>query len=194
MVNRRASSACVIGRSRSPAGGSSLVGLCPALQVGQIGRKCMSDFSDPRHARLVEWLATPPKMREPRTQAGIAEELGVAPRTIRDWSARDDVRRAWKKQADEVVGDPSKVQEVLEQLRIVALDPTHRQFAQAVKTYLEAVDAIKPPENKLEVKMTREDLKDFSDDELDARIAALMAEQEAVARAHTVLDAPAGLA
>lgn len=153
----------------------------------------MSDLQDPRHARLVEWLVTPPSVRVPSTQAGIAEELGVAPRTIRDWQQRDDVRRVWKKQADEVVGDPSKVQEVLETLRQQALDPTHRQYAQCVKTYLEAVDAIKPPDNKLEVKLSKDDLAKFTDDELDARIAAAMADLEMAQRAHSVLDDHAGL-
>jgi predicted transcriptional regulator len=147
----------------------------------------MEALQDPRHIRLVEWLVTPPSVREPQTQAGIAKELGVAPRTIRDWQQRDDVRRAWKKEADELVGDPSKVQEVLETLRQQALDPTHRQYAQCVKTYLEAVDAIKPPDNKLELKLSKDELRNFTDDELDARIAAAMADLEMAQRAHQVI-------
>lgn len=152
----------------------------------------MEVLQDPRHERLVEWLTTPDAARKefgwPTTQVGIAEELGVSPRTIRSWMDRDDVRRCWADRAEKVVGDPSKVQEVLEQLRTVALDPSHRQYAQAVKTYLEAVDAIKPPETKVAVKLSKDELQQWTDEALDAQIAALVAEQLAVQEAHKVLD------
>lgn len=157
---------------------------------GQFGHWSM-ELADPRHERLVEWLASTDDMRKqvgwPTTQTGIADELGVAPRTIRDWMARDDVRRAWNDRAQDVIGDPSKVQEVLEQLRRVALDPEHRQYAQSVKTYLEAVKAIQPPEQKTEVKLSMSEIANFTDEELDAKIAAQLAEMEAVKAAHQIL-------
>lgn len=136
-------------------------------------------LSDPRHVKLVEWLTTPPAERVPSTQAGIAQKLGVSPRTIRDWQARDDVRRAWSKTAEAVVGDPSKVQEVLETLRETALDATHRQHTQAAKLYLEAVDAIKPPDKAIEVRLTTEELGRWTDEKLEAAIAEEMARQRA---------------
>jgi predicted transcriptional regulator len=133
---------------------------------------------DPKHQRLVEWLTTPPAERAPKTQAGIAEELGVAPRTIRGWMARDDVRRAWAKHAEQIVGDPGKVQEVLETLRRTALDPSHRQHTQAAKLYLEAVDAIKPPE-KNTIVLREKDLSDFTDEELEKAIVERWSEVSA---------------
>jgi hypothetical protein len=148
----------------------------------------MEPLSDVRHEAYLQWLTTPPKERVPNSKNKYAEQIGVHPRTLRDWEAREEFRRAWAKRAEEVIGDPGKVQEVLEVLRQQALDPTHRQYAQAAKLYLEAVEAIKPPDKKVELKIDRDALKDFTDDELDARIAALMAEQQSVARAHTVLD------
>ena len=149
------------------------------------------ELADPRHERLVEWLASTDDIRKaegwPTTQVGIAEELGVSPRTVRDWMAKEEVRRAWNERAQEIIGDPSKVSEVLENLRLVALDPTHRQYAQAVKTYLEAVKAIQPPETNVNVKLSRDEIAGFMDDELDEKIAALLAEQEAVKSAHQIL-------
>lgn len=136
-------------------------------------------LNDPRHVQLVEWLVTPPSERTPSTQSAFAETVGVSPRTIRDWMARDDVRRAWTKRSNEVVGDPSNIQEVLEEMRAVALDRTDRKQVQAAKLYLEAVDAIKPPDRSVEVKVTSDLLSTLSDEELEARIAETMAMRKA---------------
>ena len=126
---------------------------------------------EPNHRRLVHWLCTPPKERDPKTQEGIAKKLGVSPRTIRSWMARDDVRRAWAKMSDDIIGDPGKVAEVLEALRATALDPSHRQYTQAAKLYLEAVDAIKPPDKGVEVRLTTTQITEMSDEKLDAMVA-----------------------
>jgi predicted transcriptional regulator len=132
----------------------------------------LEDFlPEPNHRRLVFWLCTPPKDRVPSTQQGIADELGVSPRTIRTWMVRDDVRRAWAKMSDDIIGDPGKVSEVLEALRSTALDPSHRQFTQAAKLYLEAVDAIKPPDKAVEIRLSMEQISEMSDDKLDAMVA-----------------------
>jgi hypothetical protein len=150
-----------------------------------LGQKCfigmdLEEFlPDAKHRRLVEWLTTPPKERVPNSQRKLAEELGVAPRTIRSWQARDDVRRAWSKMSEHIVGDPSKVQEVLETLRQTAIDPSHRQFTQSAKLYLEAVDAIKPPDRSVEVNLSSEAISALSDDKLEAVIAEQVAMQRA---------------
>ena len=140
---------------------------------------------EPNHRRLVYWLCTAPADRVPKTQQGIADELGVSPRTIRSWMVRDDVRRAWSKMSDDIIGDPGKVAEVLEALRATALDPSHRQFTQSAKLYLEAVDAIKPPDRGVEVKLTTTQISEMSDDKLDA----LVAEEIARIKAREVLAA-----
>lgn len=136
------------------------------------------ELSDPRHKRLVQWLCQLPQDRDPKTQVALGEELGVSSRTIRDWMARDDVRRAWKDQAEKIVGDPTNVQEVLEGLRQVALDRTHRQYVQSAKLYLEAVKAIEPPEKKVAVKISHEELAEWTDDDLDIAIAKAIAESQ----------------
>ena len=138
---------------------------------------------DAKHRRLVEWLTTPPKERMPNSQRKLAEELGVSPRTIRHWQTRDDIRRAWTKMSEHIVGDPSKVQEVLETLRQAAIDPEHRQFTQSAKLYLEAVDAIKPPDRSVELNLSSEAISAFSDE----RLEAVIAEQVAIQRAQETL-------
>lgn len=146
-------------------------------------------LGDHRHVQLVEWLTTPPAARVeqglPTTQAAFAESVGVSPRTIRGWQQRDDVRRAWAKQADLVVGDPANVQEVLEEMRALALDRQNGKQVQAAKLYLEAVDAIKPKEQQVEVKLSTEQIQSMSDEELDRKIA----EQMAIMNAEAALNA-----
>jgi hypothetical protein len=159
----------------------------------------MSDFEhfeDARKERLLQWLVTPPSQREPATQVELAAELGVAPRTLRDWRANVQFRAVWEQQAKRVIGDPSNVQEVLEEMRQLALlrevpkgvDREGNQvFGQntqqvaAAKLYLTATDAIRPPEADAAAKKAAE----MSDAELQAMIAQqgqkMLSERQAAA-------------
>ena len=104
----------------------------------------------------------------------FAESMGVSPRTVRDWMARDDVRRVWKKRADEIVGDPQKVADVIEEMRQLALDRTQGKQVQAAKLYLDAVDAITPKEREAGASDPGA-IEQLTDEQLDARIAEAMA-------------------
>ena len=68
-------------------------------------------------------------------------------------------------------------------MRQTAIDPSHRQFTQSAKLYLEAVDAIKPPDRSVEVNLSAEAISALSDDKLEAVIA----EQVAMHRAQESL-------
>lgn len=151
-------------------------------------------FEDARKERLLQWLVTPPSERVPATQVELAEEIGVTPRTLRDWRANAQFRGVWEQQAKRVIGDPSNVQEVLEEMRKLALIRSiekgvdkdgqqlygqNTQQVQAAKLYLAAVDAIRPPEADAAAKKAAE----MSDAELEALIAEqgqkLLAERKA---------------
>lgn len=125
-------------------------------------------FDDARKLRLLEWLVTAPSERSPATKQGLADELGVAPRTLREWQARDDFHREWEKRAKEVAGDPERTQRVLDSLFRAATDPEARDRVQASKAYLEAVGAIKPP---AVVERSVSTVAGLSDAELHALIA-----------------------
>lgn len=128
-------------------------------------------LEDARHIRYVEWLCQLPDMRQPQTAKELAEELGVAYRTLMSWRHRADVRRAWDKFSREIVGDPTKVQEVLEEMRQVALERGAKQQVQAAKVYLDRVDGLRPPDREVE---DGPRLQDMSDDELFAAITERM--------------------
>ena len=128
---------------------------------------------DPKHRVLLDWLTTVPSERSPSTKCALAEQLGVTDRTLQRWQRSEVFRRAWEKTANDVVGSPENKQEVIEMMRRLALDEENGKQVQAAKLYLDAVDAIKPPQ--VDVTVSRKDLAEFTDDELMEKIAERMA-------------------
>ena len=122
---------------------------------------------DPRKQRLMKWLITPRSERQPPTQNGLADDLGVHSRSVRMWMSRPDFRADWDREARNVIGSPERVQEVLNTLFRAATDPHNRHAVAAAKLYLEATNSIKPP--AIEVKARKPS--ELSDDELDALLA-----------------------
>lgn len=128
----------------------------------------MEELSDPRHVRLLEWLTTAPSERVPATKSGLADELGVSARTLRHWQAQEGFVRVWERRVREVAGTPERTQLVLDTLFAAATDSSNRSQVQAAKLFLEAIDAIRPPEVQVSVRRVASEL---SDAELDLLLA-----------------------
>lgn len=122
---------------------------------------------DYRKARLLEWLTTPPRERQPQTVEALATELGVDRRSLSNWRRQPEFREAWEAAAREVVGSPERTQQVLDTLFRAAIDATNKQQVTAARLYLEATDAIKP--KPIEVRVAKPS--DLTDDELDALLS-----------------------
>ena len=138
----------------------------------------MATLDDPRQQRVLEWLVTPPGLRDPKTKTALAAEFDVSHRTLNGWIKTKRFQEAWEEASRDVVGGLDKVQEVLEEMRTQALDNTNRNQVSAAKLYLDAVGAIKPPEKKVSISLTREELAEFSDEQLDQMIAQTVAQME----------------
>jgi hypothetical protein len=129
---------------------------------------------DERKLRLLEWLLCLPSERKPPTKAGIAEELGVAPKTLRDWQGDAGFRAEWRKRAVEVAGPPERTQLVLETLFQAATDQ-EAPNVKAAEAWLRATASLAP---QVETKADKEyALRDMSLEELQA-LAALAARDE----------------
>jgi len=115
----------------------------------------------------MQWLTTPKSEREPPTQAKLADELGVHIRSIRDWMNDPVFREAWDREAKAVVGDPDRIQSVLDTLYRAAIDPDNKTQVQAAKLYLEATNSIKPPA----IEVTFAKPAELSDEQLDELLA-----------------------
>jgi hypothetical protein len=99
---------------------------------------------DPRKQRLLDWLVTLPAERQPRTKGELAAELGVAPRTLRDWQAAEDFRTEQHELAMQVSGGVEKTQMILAALEAQALDALSPKQVQAAKLWAEWTGALVP--------------------------------------------------
>ena len=53
-------------------------------------------MDDWRVKRFMEWLCTPPKAREPRTQLALSEELGMSgPQVLTNWKSHVTQTGVW---------------------------------------------------------------------------------------------------
>ena len=123
-------------------------------------------FEDARKTKLLHWLLLPKAERQPSSQVKFAEEVGVSPRTIRDWMAHPTFRAVWEKEA-KAVFDPSMVQAVIDRMYAHALDDTSPKQAKAWELFLKTVDALRPPQMDMAAKKAAE----MTDAELEAMIA-----------------------
>lgn len=141
-------------------------------------------LEDGRKIAFVQWLTTPPSGRGingvPTTMQGIADHLGVSARTLRTWKNDKAIREAWDVESMEVIGGIDKRQEVLEELRLLALERGHESSSgdyvynqkqvQSAGLYLKAIGAIAPPAVEKAVKAGKV-VTEYTDDELNAMIA-----------------------
>lgn len=130
----------------------------------------MAALEDPRHQRLLEWEMTPVASRIPGTQVALAEELGVKPRTLRDWRDSDEFQAAWRDAFKETAGSMERVKQLLDQMFTDAADPSldagdrHR----ATKLYVDISRQIAPPEPEVEPSRRAQEL---SNEELEALLS-----------------------
>jgi hypothetical protein len=129
---------------------------------------------DWRRQHFLEWLCTPPEHRDPRTMTALAEKLSLSTQTLTRWKADTVFIADWENLYRKTVGSPEKAQQIIERLFETADDRTDPRHVQAAKTFLEAIDAIKP--KKVEVVVSKA-AKDLSDEDL-YRILAERAELE----------------
>jgi hypothetical protein len=132
-----------------------------------------AEFDDARKSRYLQWLLTPKGARSPATQNGIAEELGVSARTLRDWNQHEEFRKVWKREAAKFIARPDDIQEVLDALKARALDPTSKDGVSAAKEWLSRVQA----PDEVEKGTGAKSLSELSTEELMA-IAAVKAQVE----------------
>ncbi len=129
------------------------------------------NISDFRQRRLLEWLLTPIKDREPPHLRDLAEELSVSRRTLTEWKSDADFLKEWERAYRNGVGSPERKQAILDTLYRTATDPDDPKHVQAADKYLQAVDAIAP--QKLDVTVSKS-VTELTDEQL-AQLAAAKA-------------------
>lgn len=130
---------------------------------------------------------TPAAMRK-ESQAQLAERLGVAARTLRDWRDREDFQAAWREAFNEVAGSLAKTKQILDVLfedATGATDPGDR--ARASKLYYDIAKQIAPPEPEPEKSKKAAELSDEElADMLSEHALALLEERGCIVQVREV--------
>lgn len=111
----------------------------------------------------LEWLCTAPSERDPSSKRQFAVQVGVAPKTLRDWEKKPVFRDEWRSRVDEVQGSPEKTHSLLESLYARAMDGDMK----AADLYLRATNRMVPQPIRVEAEHK---VGELSDAELDALI------------------------
>lgn len=131
---------------------------------------------DFRADAYIDWLCTPMKDRQPRTQKEFAASLNLDPGQLIRFRKDPEFLRKWEVRYRQTVGSLERQQEVLNALHRAATDLDDPRMVSAAKAYLEAVDAIKP--RKLDVTVTPgKAASQLSDDELYDLLAVRAAKE-----------------
>jgi hypothetical protein len=119
-------------------------------------------LNDDRHVTLVDWLVLRPSgKQEPKTQVLLAESLGVSPRTIRDWMARDDVVARRRELAIQAGGDPERITQVMDALFTQAVDGDSMKQTAAATVWAKMAGVVVPKEDGRSSKAAAQDLRDM---------------------------------
>lgn len=113
---------------------------------------------------FLEWLVDPEKKGH-QHQADVAAHLGIAAGTLGKWKRDPAFRRAWEERCGELNISPDRLQ--------IVIDAMHNKAAkgdvQAAKLYLEYVNRLAPPVQRISVEPQAQQM---SDEELAAATEA----------------------
>jgi hypothetical protein len=132
---------------------------------------------DPRKMRFIEWLTTPPAMREPRTEEEFALTVDVHPKTLHNWKHDPEFKAVWHGETDRVVGGDDRRQAVMDALYEAASDPNHPRMAAAAKLWFDNLKAMSPENEPGQVVATKR-LELLTDEEIEDLLARGLANQQ----------------
>jgi hypothetical protein len=135
----------------------------------------------PEKKRIIAWLLTPRDERDPRTQAELARELDLDPKTITNWKAEPEFLKAWNDEYLKGIGSPETKGEIMATLLRTATDPDDPKHVQAAKAYFEIEGSLRPQKNQVDINVSTKPPSELTDDELK-RLMSAKAEDELASR------------
>jgi hypothetical protein len=124
-----------------------------------------------KQTRFIEWLCTPQKEREPRTQGELAKRLHINQNRLSEWKKDPDFLRAWETHYLMTVGSPERKQTLMDTLFRTGSDADDPRHVQAAAKYLELADGLRPQQIELTVRRPAAELTDEQIDEIVAQHA-----------------------
>lgn len=129
----------------------------------------------PDQELFLEWLLTPPDMRQPSSQNEWARQHGLATQTVARWKTQDTLfRTTWEKRIYEMGVGPERLQVLLERLYQAGQDGD----IQALKLYFQWVEKISPPKKTDKEEASIHDMTDEEFADLVEGLIALRAQTE----------------
>lgn len=122
-----------------------------------------------KQQRLIEWLCTPKRDREPGTQEALAKRLRIGTTTIARWKNDPEFLKRWEAHYLSTVGSPERKQTLMDTLFRTGSDADDPRHVQAAAKYMEIAEGLRP--QQLEITVTQRPVKEWTDEQIDAAIA-----------------------
>lgn len=119
--------------------------------------------------RVIEWLCTPKRERDPSTQEALARRLRIGNGVIGKWKQDPEFVKAWEAHYLTSVGSPERKQTLMDTLFKTGSDADDPRHVQAAKTYLEIAEGLRP--QQIELTVNHRPVKEWTDEMLDAALA-----------------------
>lgn len=126
-------------------------------------------ISDPeKQQRVVEWLCTPKRERDPETQEQLARRLRVSASTLQNWKKDVEFLKLWEAHYLRTVGSPERKQALMDTLFRTGSDADDPRHVQAAAKYMEMAEGLRPQQIEVTVKRP---IQEWPDEMLDAVLA-----------------------
>ena len=123
---------------------------------------------DDKRQRLIEWLCTPKRERDPATQEQLSKRLRISANTIARWKKEPAFLAAWEAYYLQTVGSPERKQTLMDTLFRTGSDADDPRHVTAAKTYMEIAEGLRPQQIEVTVKRP---IQDWPDEMIDAVLA-----------------------
>lgn len=123
---------------------------------------------DDKQQRLIEWLCTPKRDRDPQTQEQLGKRMRVSANTIARWKREPEFLKLWEAHYLRTVGSPERKQSLMDTLYKTGSDADDPRHVAAAKTYMEIAEGLRPQQIEVTVKRP---IQEWPDEMLDAVLA-----------------------
>ena len=124
---------------------------------------------DDKKQRVIEWLCTPKRERDPQTQEALAKRLRIGSGTITQWKNDVEFIKAWEAYYLTTIGSPERKLTLMDTLFRTGSDADDPRHVQAAAKYMDLAEGLRP--QQIEVTVKARPVEQWTDEAIDAAIA-----------------------
>lgn len=122
-----------------------------------------------KQQRVIEWLCTPKREREPSRQEELARRLRISHKKLIAWKEDPEFIKAWEAHYLATIGSPERKQTLMDTLFRTGSDADDPRHVQAATKYMEIAEGLRPGQATTTIIVRP--VAEWTDDQLDAAIA-----------------------